>query len=275
MTYSAFQALVSGKRPVWLYHIRLGQQEAFLTSSGEDFEYSGQVYTATAMTQTRIRVTSAIGRAEVKVILPNSHEMARRFIGDTGYQDNELNIYHTYRNDPDQEVVTKFRGRVVDCRPFYKTITLAAENRFTVFRRKGLVDVVQRPCRHALYHGGCGLNIADWQAAGTATAWNASTSTVTITEAGEQEDQYYAGGVLSFGLERQFITSQVGDQVGLLGPVPGLADEISDSGSASVQIAPGCDLSMSTCQNKFDNLLNYGGFPWITDNIYDGRNTFW
>lgn len=275
MTFAALQALVSGKKPVWLYYIRIGSQTAYLTSHGTDFTVGGQTYTSVAMTQTKIRVTSAIGRAETKVILPQSLEFARNFIGDTGYRDNEILISQTYEEDPDAEVAVKFRGRIVDVRPFYKTITLAAENRFTTFRRKALVDVVQRPCRHVLYHTGCNLSIDEWSSGGTATAWDEASATLTVTEAGEQTDQYYSGGVLTFGTDRQFIVSHVGSNLVLLGPVPDLADEITNNGSAAVSLAPGCNLSMDHCLNKFDNIENYGGFPWITDNLYDGRNPFW
>jgi len=27
------------------------------------------------------------------------------------------------------------------------------------------------------------------------------------------------------------------------------------------QVTPGCDKSLETCKNKFDNFVNYGGFP--------------
>jgi len=291
MSYSAFNALVSGKRPVWLYYMRKGATEVYLTSSGEDFnaatpdffigddffaEEDGdaftQIWTATPMTRTAIRVTSAIGRAEVKIVMPQSHEFARLFIGDPGYEDNEVVIYHTYTNDPDAEVVTKFRGRVVETRAFWKTITLACENRFTAMRNKALPEVVQRPCRHALYNQGCNLNIADWEIPGTATDYTAPV--LTVTEAGEQADGYFSGGIVTWNGNRQFIIKHSGTSLTLLAALPGLSDDIDASGSSYVSIAPGCNLSMATCKDRFDNLDNYGGFPWMSDSPWDGRNPF-
>jgi len=292
MSFAAISALISGKKPVWLYLLRKGAEYRYFTSRGTDFVGPGadvfaqtdvfgdtntdefsQTYTSVPMTRTRVRTTSAIGRAEVKLVFPQSNEFARLFLGDPGYDDNEVQIFQTFEDDPDAEIVCKFRGRVVDTRAFYKTITLAAENRFTTFRRKALVDVIQRPCRHALYHGGCGLNIADFQQPATVTGLSGNVAT--ITSSPSQADGYFSGGVLTFGTQQQFIVKQVGSSFTLLAPVPGLADEIATNGSASVQIAPGCDLSMATCEDKFDNLANYGGFPWLTDSLYDGRNPFW
>jgi hypothetical protein len=40
-------------------------------------------------------------------------------------------------------------------------------------------------------------------------------------------------------------------------------------GSQTVNLYPGCNKSMDHCINRFDNILNYGGFPWIP-----GKNPF-
>jgi len=271
MSFAAISALISGKKPVWLYLLRKGAEYRYFTSRGTDFVGPGtDVF---AQTDVFGDTNTDEFSPEVKLVFPQSNEFARLFLSDPGYDDNEVQIFQTFEDDPDAEIVCKFRGRVVDTRAFYKTITLAAENRFTTFRRKALVDVIQRPCRHALYHGGCGLNIADFQQPATVTGLSGNVAT--ITSSPSQADGYFSGGVLTFGTQQQFIVKQVGSSFTLLAPVPGLADEIATNGSASVQIAPGCDLSMATCEDKFDNLANYGGFPWLTDSLYDGRNPFW
>jgi len=40
-----------------------------------------------------------------------------------------------------------------------------------------------------------------------------------------------------------------------------------------VKIYPGCDRVRATCESKFDNLDNFGGFPWIpTKNPFGGSS---
>ncbi|WP_420584899.1 hypothetical protein [Ruegeria sp.] len=40
MSYDALLQWISGKRPIWLYRIRLGSTEEFLTSRAADFTHA-------------------------------------------------------------------------------------------------------------------------------------------------------------------------------------------------------------------------------------------
>ena len=67
-------------------------------------------------------------------------------------------------------------------------------------------------------------------------------------------------------------TAHAGDQLTLVAPIDGLADEIAANGSAAVDIAPGCNRSRGRCWDRFNNGLNHGGFPDFTGNeIFTSR----
>lgn len=295
MSYGDRLSAVFGKRPIWLYHLTKDGFERFFTSRATDYtenlddwfdqvdvyagdDWSTRTWVSVPIAHTRFRVTSSIGRAETEVLFPQSNEWVQTYVapGGLGYEDNTITVYHEFVNDPDSERVAKYRGRAVATRRKLNFTYLVCENRFTELRRKGLSAVVQRPCRHALYHSkdglGCNLNIEDFQTDGTMTAL--SDTSATVTEAGDQDDTYFAGGVLTFNGARQLILSHTGTTLVLLGPVPGLQDEIDANGTASVQIAPGCNLTRATCAEKFNNLENFGGFPWIDDNPFSGRTIY-
>jgi uncharacterized phage protein (TIGR02218 family) len=72
-----------------------------------------------------------------------------------------------------------------------------------------------------------------------------------------QSTGWLTGGYLRVGGVPRMITQHSGDTVTLSSVLPGLA-----VGSAFEAFA-GCDRSFSTCQSKFGNALNFGGFPWI------------
>ena len=270
MTFAAIQALVSGKRPIWLYEITMDGTTNYL-SRGTDYTYNAQLYTQTNVAHSRIVVTQSVNKAEVVLTFPRTNALAQT-IRDNDAGEVGLVIKHGYSNDPDQEFVTKFAGRVIGTKPMLGTISLQCENNFTAFRRRGIAAVMQRPCRHALYHAGCGLAIGDFNIAGTATAYTGGV--LTVTEASGQADGYYNGGVVTFGTAQQMILSHVGTSLTLLAPVSGLASEITASGSAAITTAPGCNRSMTDCATKFTNIANFGGFPYMTDSPFDGRNVF-
>lgn len=77
-------------------------------------------------------------------------------------------------------------------------------------------------------------------------------------------------GVLRHNGLPGFIVGNFGTTVTLAGRMPALGAEIDDPDiTASVEIAPGCDPRRDTRATRFDNLLNFYGFPDIP-----GRNPF-
>jgi hypothetical protein len=83
---------------------------------------------------------------------------------------------------------------------------------------------------------------------------------VTADAFGTHPDGWFAGGEfnVTIGGEvlRRLILDHVGTTVLLMGAPYGLA--VSDTFDAFA----GCDRSAPVCHGKFDNILNYGGFPW-------------
>lgn len=289
MSYASIAALLSGKRPIWLYRISLGQTEAFYTARAVDYiqadhdffdrfdffaepDFFTRTWVASPIRHSRIRQTSAIGRAETKLVLPRADVFAQSLRDSIGAKTTLVRIWHGFLNDPDFELAQKFAGRVVSVAGALGTIALSCENRFTVMRRKSLAATMQRPCRHALYATGCGLAIADFEVSATASAW--TSPDLTVAAAANEADGYYSGGVVSFGSHRQMILKHEGTNLRLLASLPSLEAEITANGSATISLAPGCNLTTSVCVSRFNNLDNYGGFPFMTDSPFDGRNPF-
>lgn len=280
MSFAALQQAVFGKRSVWLYRLEHLGQVANLTSgsrpvvaslglggSPDETEFLPEV-----ITHTRILRTSAIGREETQLVFPESSQLARSYLGENGYQANLVRIWRGYAEDTDGEFELVFRGRVIAAQPRWTRITLQAQNRFTELAGKGISAVMQRPCRHAHYFGGCGLVLSEWQVAGGVTA--VSGSGVTVPEAAAAAAGSYSGGILEWNGAKQLITRHVGSALSLLAPIPGLAAAlVASPPSVPVLIAPGCNLTRERCV-QFGNIANFGGFPFMEGNPYDGRSMF-
>jgi uncharacterized phage protein (TIGR02218 family) len=72
-----------------------------------------------------------------------------------------------------------------------------------------------------------------------------------------QTSSWLTGGYLRVAGVPRMITNHSGDTITLSAVLPGLAV------GASFEAFAGCDRTFSTCQSKFGNSLNFGGFPWI------------
>ena len=279
MTFSAIASLISGQRPFYLYLFRRAGVEYRFTTLPSDLTrtvagVTGTVWSASAISHGRIPYSAESYRSEFPITLPLFDQFARLFLAPIGIQVATVTVWRGFQNDPDSELVVQYKGGVLGAKPRENgTIILTCMSEISGLRRKGLTAVIQRPCRHALYHGGCGLALADWQSTAALTAMTTDGLTLTVGAADAQPDGYFSAGVFEYGGLREMIASHVGPTLRLASPVPGLAAAFAASGGAlTVKIAPGCNLTRGTCLNRFDNLDNFGGFPWLTDTPFDGRS---
>lgn len=126
-------------------------------------------------------------------------------------------------------------------------------------------------CRHVLYSPQCGVLEATYRVNATITGYSAN-SIVVDFGLGVFADNYFTHGVVEFSdYVKIGIFQQIGGSLLLYGRPP-LYDSLLP---APVTILPGCDLSLFTCNSKFNNLLQYGGFPFIPQKApFGGLNVF-
>ena len=291
MSWSSWAANLVGSKPVWVYRIEKDGEVAFYTSrfarysaaptsmqlnifDVADFfsriDFFAETFYPVPIAHTAIRETQNASRKNTTITLPRTDVFAQKFLGDLGVAETKVTIWQGFENDVAEEFPRMFRGDVQLVKPTFATISLICEDDGNLLRSKALPAVVQRPCRHALYHGECTLLLANFQDAGTATAF--ANNIVTVTEASAQIDGFYSGGIIGFGTSLQLITSHTGTQLTVLSSVGTLEATISASGPQSVTIARGCDRSIAICDTKFSNSLNHGGFPYMSNSPFDGRS---
>ena len=125
-------------------------------------------------------------------------------------------------------------------------------------------DVYGRTCRHQLGDSGCKINLTLYRTNGLTVA-TVGTARMDFTSDASEADGYYDFGFLEWktgnnaGLQCEIATYlNLNGEVFLR--VPAFYDiQVGDT----FDIYAGCDKLRSTCNSKFANLVNYGGFPFI------------
>lgn len=154
----------------------------------------------------------------------------------------------------------QFVGRVADAEADHESIKLRVVSSIEQLNIQMPRHLYQPACQHTLYDGGCGVSRLSFAQAGTITA--ASTRSTLATSL-SQDNGYYDLGTVAFnsgmnaGLTRS-IKSYVGGVVVVNNEFP-FAPSIGDA----FTVHPGCDKRSSTCQNKFNNLSRFRGFPYV------------
>lgn len=256
MTYATVEASVQTGRPVELYDFLDGATAYRYTSADGDVSYGGNTYTAVPIARGAVEATSEVARMSLDITCTRDLPVLDLFA--VAPPEDVVLITLRRLHAGDGEAVIMWMGRILNVTLNNSAAEIHCESVYTSLKRTGLRRLYQKSCPHVVYGSGCGLARATYKA--TKTVSTVSGTTITVGSIGVA-DAYYAGGYLEWTssgvIHRRAIQSQTGGALVISFPIPGI------SASASVDLYPGCDHTLSTCSGKFSNSLNYGGMPFF------------
>lgn len=246
-----------------LYRFVEGSLIWTLTSGDTVVTYGGETYIPEPLGRSEIEQKTELPKANIEISFDLDSPVARRWMIDKVEQVVTITVFELDTGNTD--VTVAWKGRMVSVKPTESEIKVNFESIFTSLRRPGLAPRYLRTCRYSLYGRGCFLDQEGFAIPGTVSAVNGAD--VTVSAAAGYADGYFATGMIKApdGTLR-FIRTHVGSALNLIRALP-LAN------GNLVTLYPGCDRLRSTCNDKFNNLNNYGGFDWIpTRNPFDGSS---
>lgn len=173
-----------------------------------------------------------------------------------------VTIYRRHRGDSDLDILPVFFGRVRGVSWEGAKATIECDSMNVMAKRGGLTANFQVGCNYFLYDEGCGLQRGDWKVTGPLVS---VVNGVKISSPvfATKPDGWFKYGYLEAGDGAYMIIDHKGSEVTLLNGLEGVAV------GAAISAYAGCDRTLTTCWGRFDNGLNYLGFPWSpADNIF-------
>lgn len=260
MTFAQYEEGPEGY-PIELYLFKRGVSERYtMTSHDENITYESEVYQALQMERSKLEQTGEMQKSGINIKMQRDADILSNFVAFPPTEIMTLTIFRYHANDtPTPEVVVSWRGRVLSATWKGSEAILEAEPIFTSLKRPGLRRKYQSQCPHILYGGQCKVNNLLFQTMGTLTG--VSNNTITSPAFAVSSD-YFRGGYLQFD-NRELRAIIADDGAGTL-TLNSFLGEL-EVGSI-VDVYPGCGHDLGDCQSKFNNLLNYGGFPYVPGN---------
>jgi uncharacterized phage protein (TIGR02218 family) len=120
--------------------------------------------------------------------------------------------------------------------------------------------ILQPGCTNTLFDARCGLNKAAFAETNIVQAGSTVNKIISLST---KVDDYYDNGQIAFvsganaGLVKA-VKQFLGQQFTFNSPLP-----FAPSASDTFVAYPGCDKTQATCTNKFSNLANFEGFPYV------------
>lgn len=269
MTYNAAEISVQSGAPIECYEFSRGPVYYRYTSAATDVTVNSKLFTAKPISRSAIEATPEAARSALTITGPRDLPVADLYRVAPPSDVVTLTVYRYHETDGDGEIATIWTGRVLNARwKPNSTVELMCEPIYTSMARPGLRRLYQRTCPHVLYSAACGALSG---AVGLTTTVDAvSGATITITAADAYADGYFSGGYVEWETqtgvyERRMIHNHTAASLALASAIIGLAT------GTTIHIFPGCDKTLATCNTRFSNADNYGGFPWIpTKNPFGG-----
>jgi uncharacterized phage protein (TIGR02218 family) len=261
MTYLAQELSEYGAQPIELYEFTYGSYTYRYTSSDQNITYNLNEYEAVPIKRDNIERNQDIDRINLNIQISKEIDITDLFIAAPPSTIMNVTLRRLHYTDSSEEAVILWVGRIVNIKYNEGYVDFRCESIQTSIKRPALRRFYQSNCPHILYGDDCTLDSDTYKV--TCTVDSYSGIEIVSSTFSTYDDGYFKGGYVSFYntyfYETRFIIDHTGDIITINLQWPNL------SSSDSIDVYPGCDHTLSTCENKFNNLNNYGGFPYHPD----------
>jgi uncharacterized phage protein (TIGR02218 family) len=268
--YTTLEKSVQDSRPLEVYDFSLGAESFRYTSRGSPIVLGAATYEVETISRSAIEQGRDTKSSTVTIKVPSSNVFARKYVAIVPGRKATLSIIRLQRDEAPTFAtqVLGFKGRV-------QAVNFADDGRVAEIAVRSLEDAGNRNiprfkftgvCNHLLYDNGCKVSPTGFSHVGACTSGGATTE-IEVAGVDSQPDGYWTGGYVTpttGDADFRMVLAHAGTTLTLMLPFS------FDVTGINVQVFAGCDhLYTGDCATKFDNVIEFGGFPFVPNkNIY-------
>ena len=275
-------------QPIELYKIQGSGQSFYYTSGQHQVTFNFDTYSPVAISRSEPEIESSQSARRIVLTLPMDNEFAARYIPTLPTTVETLTVYRYHSTDgtpghdpgtpSGPDVIIYFSGTIsnVGFKDDKCEVNVISEGK--VLTQLVPKQTCRALCNHVLYDSGCKVSKVLFQLSNVSVVSIASSGLSVVLDAGSAtigvddldalllaNPDYFDGGLLSGpGGELRSIRST--DKTGL--PANRVVIDVSPAFAILkaldiVTMTAGCFHDPTTCDTKFSNMANYGGFPFV------------
>ena len=241
------------------------------TSADTDLTYNGNTYKKFLITRSRTRLSVGLEVDTLNItahpgpadLLNGASWLAAVRNGALDGADVKLErVFMPTWGDTSLGTIVLFQGRVAEIEVSRTEVKITVKSELELLDIQLPRNFYQSGCINTLFDNGCGLQKALWGADGIVTGASLTQVSTNLTR---MESDYFALGSISFTTgPNAGITRSVREFAG--GVFVLAVPLVSPPRAGDTFTAwPGCNRLHDTCRNKFMNVLNFRGFPFVPD----------
>lgn len=269
MTFNSAEISNQDGQPLALYHLKYGEIVWAYTSADRVVTYGGVDYQPVAVLDSGM-TQGGSSLNDLTIDAPSNLPICALFRGTPPSGSIFLTVRRIHYGEADAPIYWKGTVTTVK-RTGPADAQIIGQPLTSSFKRTGLRLCWTRECPHFLYDPGCKVDPEDYRFETTIGALTGIA--VTVAGVGGAADGYYTGGYMEWEVEvgtteRRMIEKHEGTTLTLMGLTTDLEVGLD------IALFPGCDRTPATCDTKFSNIPNYGGFTFMPGESPYGVNLF-
>lgn len=268
MTYATDEASRESSNPIELYRF-VGPLATYRRVSGnKDVDFNNgvdglQTFTATPMSRSNLVLAPDGNAPEMTVIIPTSDAISLAYVFQVAPQELVCTIYRQHVSTGDFE--TYWEGPVTGFSVAEYEVTMRIPHPLKQLMEDKLPNIHYQPfCNNVLFDAVCSLVDTDHKETAQIDSISGDGKTITfkaaggLVSAGRANSWANGGEILSSNGERRMVLTQTGEVCIILWP---FSSDVSPDDFMTV--FAGCNHSLDQCVNKFSNVDNFNGMPFI------------
>lgn len=260
MTYLANETSIEGGQPIDIFEIRLDAEVFRYTSNDSDLTVQANLYEAIPIQRSGVKHTADQDQDRLIVTLPGTNPFVQKYVLSVPGRGAVLTVKQFHRADADAQLVTVFKG-IIRSVAFQQNGRVAELQAWPIASAKSRIiprHTYQGLCNHMLYDARCKISESDPAFEKFLAVSAVSGSNITVPGAGAFGADFFEAGFVEFQDDFRAVTDQATDVLTLLIPFA-----VSPLGQ-TVRLLAGCKHRLQQdCVNKFQNAINFGGFPFV------------
>ena len=271
MSFNSQEQSSEGGAPIELYTIT-GSDTFYYTSSAEPYVLNGNTYLPIPISRSAPTITIKETSGSITVNFPFNNPFVARYLGGVPPSPDKISIHQVHLSDPFAEVVPFWSGTVASVK---FSGTEAKISMSGVMNRLGAQIPAQTyswMCDHNLFGSQCLVSESKYTYVFDIVAVSDDGVEITLVDTGQASEElasdisYFNGGTFLTGTDG---SQRMGVQFTevpkslntytLVLLVPGSGLKVG----MKVTFTAGCDKAVGTCLTRFNNVHNYGGFPFV------------
>ncbi len=267
--YDIAESSIESGEPVELFRFDYGNASFTYTSGDTTVQHSGSTYTPEPIRRSELQLTADMEKSLLKLTTTKNNEIVQLFTPGTLSAILFVTVYRQHTTATDANYVVLYKGRVTSCNTSEVEAVLTCEPIFTSLKRQGLRRTYEPSCPLMLYSPACKVDKSLFAVTGPVSGFDGKKQ-LTVAAASTKADGWFTGGIVIAEGKPHMIANHIGSTLTLMRHMQG------STITGDVTLYPGCDHTRTTCATKFNNILNYAGFAWMSArNPFTGDSVHW